>query len=219
MKSRGSDPPLSSIKSGSALLSILAALDGDPRRLLTRLRAGVATNTEQALAANLLDRKVRPRRPRPGSDRQSRFRVALLIRVLEEIWKGSVFGHAFLSAAANDLPSQLVPPQFRKMVENVTIYRHGSVIPNPELKKALAAAVSGAPPPDAKAKRKFILSLAREMASDKSTMMSEREAYYAEKEFNDAAFSQIINMKDDDEQNKLDHDTLVQMVRGSPARK
>jgi len=50
-------------------------------------------------------------------------------------------------------------------------------------------------------------------------MMSEREAYYALEEFNDAAFVQIINMKDDGERNKLDHDTLVQMVHGSPARK
>ena len=218
MKKPRAGPPLGNIKSGLALFSIWAALDGDPQQLLTRLRAGVASNAERALAADLLEGKIKPRRPRRGSDRQSRFRVALLIWVLDEIWKGSVFGHAFLSAAVNDLPSQLVPSQFRKMVENVTIDRHGNVIPNPHLKKALAAASSGAPP-NTKILRKFILSLAREMASEKSKMMSEREAYYALEEFNDAAFVQIINMKDDRERNKLDHDTLVQMVHGSPARK
>jgi hypothetical protein len=190
MKSRGSDPPLSSIKSGRALLSIWAALDGDPQRLLTRLRAGVASNAEQALAADLLEGKIKPRRPRRGSDRLSRFLVASGTRFLDGVFMGRQI------ASTGAFPTQLSNAQLKAM------------------RKAIP--------------RKTVLSLAREMVGDRSRMMSEREAYYALKEFNDAVFSQIRNMKEDDPgdgfyvviaRDEFDHDTLVQMAHDSLARK
>jgi hypothetical protein len=44
--------------------SILGALDGNPKRLAMRLRAGEASRAEMAFAADLIERKVKPRRRR-----------------------------------------------------------------------------------------------------------------------------------------------------------
>jgi len=190
MKKPRAGPPLGNIKSGRALLSIWAALDGDPQRLLTRLRAGVASNAEQALAAELLEGKIKPRRARRGSDRQSRFLVAVATHFLDGVFMGRQI------ASTGAFPTQLSNAQLEAM------------------RKAIP--------------RKTVLSLAREMVGDRFRMMSEREAYYALKEFNDVAFSQIRNMKDDDPgdgfhvviaRDEVDHDTLVQMAHGSLARK
>jgi hypothetical protein len=85
MRKRRPDLPWSDIESADELHSILAALDDSPQQLFARLRAGMASKVEQALAADLLERKIKPRRPRPGSHTEARLMVAALIRLLEKI--------------------------------------------------------------------------------------------------------------------------------------
>jgi hypothetical protein len=46
--------------------SILAALDGDTKRLATRLRAGEASRAEMAFVADLIEGKVKPKRRKPN---------------------------------------------------------------------------------------------------------------------------------------------------------
>jgi hypothetical protein len=56
--------------------SILGALDGDTKRLATRLRAGEVSRAEMAFAADLIDGKVKPRRRR--SNQPSRIENELI---------------------------------------------------------------------------------------------------------------------------------------------
>jgi len=51
---------------GVVTQSIRSALDGDTRWLAGRLRRGSASPKEMALAADLIEKKIRPRRPRSG---------------------------------------------------------------------------------------------------------------------------------------------------------
>jgi hypothetical protein len=159
------DPPLSSIKSGRALRSVWAALEGDPQQLYARLRAGVASNAEQALAADLAEGKIRPRRPRAGLKRETRLAVALMTDILAKVFTRRANWEKILSAA----------------------------FPNTQLSNGEWQAVK-----KAVGQRKYILSLAREIVAGKSKIMSERECYYALKEFNDAARSQMKHIRDDD---------------------
>ena len=57
MKKPQPDPPLGSIKNRREFLSILAAFEGDLQQLSARLRAGAASNYEQALAADLIEKE------------------------------------------------------------------------------------------------------------------------------------------------------------------
>jgi hypothetical protein len=98
MKIARPDPPLSSVKSGRALRSIWAALEKKPQQLSARLRAGIASNAEQALAADLIEGKIKPRRPRPGSGRENRIAVALMANILEKIMTDRAFWEKVLSA-------------------------------------------------------------------------------------------------------------------------
>jgi len=81
MKKRRADPPLTNIRSSRALRGIWSALEGDPKWLAERLRAGVASNAEQAVAADLIEGKVKPRRPR--SERERRLEVAQTVSVMK----------------------------------------------------------------------------------------------------------------------------------------
>jgi hypothetical protein len=57
---------LTLIKEGAAWRVALAALDGDTSILANRLRKGLASFEEMAIAADLIEGKIKPRRPRPG---------------------------------------------------------------------------------------------------------------------------------------------------------
>jgi hypothetical protein len=85
MRRRLPDLPWSDIESGDELRSIFAALEGSPQQLVARLRAGSASKVEQALAFDLLEGKIKPRRPRPGGSHGDRLLVAALIGLLEQL--------------------------------------------------------------------------------------------------------------------------------------
>jgi hypothetical protein len=99
MKKPRPAPPLSSIKSSRALRSIWAALEKNPQQLCARLRAGIASNAEQALAADLIERKIKPRRPRLGSSRENRIAVALMADIIEKVFMDRAKMEKALSAA------------------------------------------------------------------------------------------------------------------------
>jgi hypothetical protein len=140
--------------------SLLAALENDFSELCAHLRAGVASGVEQALAADLIEGKAKPRRPRPGSDWKNRLLVALIVSMLEE----ALANPASLEKFAAKFPDAPDPLQ--------------------AMKKTMP--------------RKNMLYLARKIAAavGKSKMMSEREAYYALKEYAGRRFK--IEIKDDD---------------------
>ena len=50
------------VKDEEAFNSIIYALEADPMILLFRLRAGIASNAEQALAADLIEGKKKPKK-------------------------------------------------------------------------------------------------------------------------------------------------------------
>ena len=52
------------VKDEPAFDSIMSALEADLRTLLARLRAGIASNAEQALAADLIEGKKKPKQPK-----------------------------------------------------------------------------------------------------------------------------------------------------------
>jgi hypothetical protein len=54
------------VKDEEAFNSIIYALEADPMILLFRLRAGIASNAEQALAADLIEGKKKPKKPMGG---------------------------------------------------------------------------------------------------------------------------------------------------------
>ena len=57
-------PLLTTIVNRDALFGIWYALEGEPSWLANRLRRGTASNAEQALAADLIEGNIKPRRPR-----------------------------------------------------------------------------------------------------------------------------------------------------------
>jgi hypothetical protein len=150
MKKLRPDLPWSDIESADELRSTLAALDGDPQQLSARLRDGLASKIERTLAADLLERKIKPRRSRPGSHREACLMVAVLIRLLEKLWTVPNMEGAYYAA----LP-YVPPPNFRNW------------------------------------QRKTILHSARKIVGQKSKVMSERQAYNALDEFDEAAVSQL----------------------------
>lgn len=71
---RGAEPLPSNVKTSTALYSIWSALEGDPKQLAARLRQGDASKAEMALAADLIEGVIKPRRPR--SSREDRLEIA-----------------------------------------------------------------------------------------------------------------------------------------------
>ena len=61
----------------------MAALDGDTKRLITRLRAGDVSRAEMAFVADLIEGKVKPRRRR--SNQPSRIENELIARFVFEL--------------------------------------------------------------------------------------------------------------------------------------
>ena len=175
MKKRQPDLPWSNIESEPELRSIFAALEGYPQQLSVRLRSGKASKVEQVLAADLIEGKIKPRRPRPGSDRESRLLVAVFIRVLEGIWTVPNMEKAYL-AALGIAPTLLDDPSIE--IKN-------SSFRNPQ--------------------RKAILHLVRKIVGKGSKVMSERQVYNALTEFDDAAIAQLrkplmqMLLKDDEQ--------------------
>jgi hypothetical protein len=60
--------------------SILGALDGNPKRLATRLRAGEVSRAEMAFAADLIEGKVKPKRRK--LNQPSRIENELIVQFL-----------------------------------------------------------------------------------------------------------------------------------------
>lgn len=78
---RGPPPDLSERK------AMWEAREGDPSRLAKHLRAGIASPEETALAADLLEGKIRPRRPKLGAPtREQQDEMAFLVICLKTIY-------------------------------------------------------------------------------------------------------------------------------------
>ena len=110
MRRRLPDLPWSDIESGDELRSIFAALEGSPQQLVARLRAGSASKVEQALAFDLLEGKIKPRRSRSGSHTEARLLVAALVGLLERLRTAPNTEKAY-DAALPGVP----PPKLRKV--------------------------------------------------------------------------------------------------------
>jgi hypothetical protein len=76
---------LSTIKGKDELKAIWSALEGEPGRLVDRLRRGVALSAEQALAADLIEGNLKLRRPR---NRQSHLEIAQWVAALKRVFPG-----------------------------------------------------------------------------------------------------------------------------------
>ena len=80
------EPPLIEIKDNDALESIWSALEAKPGFLASRLRDGSASPEERRIAADLIEGKIKPRRPsRRGSSRFQHLFVAEFIRWVRSI--------------------------------------------------------------------------------------------------------------------------------------
>jgi hypothetical protein len=77
----------------------MAAVEGNPQQLYERLRAGVASNAEQALVADIMERKIKPRRPRPGSDWKRRGEMVAWVHLLEKVFADRAGIEKILTAA------------------------------------------------------------------------------------------------------------------------
>jgi hypothetical protein len=85
MKMRGStEPPLCAISDYDELNSIWAALEARPSLLASRLRDGSASPEERKVAADLIEMKIKPRRPK-SSSRQKRLELAEYVAFLENV--------------------------------------------------------------------------------------------------------------------------------------
>jgi hypothetical protein len=76
--------PLDRINDRIELFSIVQALEGHPDWLLNRLRKGQATNTEQAVAADLIEGKIKPPRRNRRSPWRERAFTAEIVVFLKE---------------------------------------------------------------------------------------------------------------------------------------
>jgi hypothetical protein len=89
MKKKGATELLpSAVKTYDALDSIWSALEANPKQLAARLRRGDASKAEMALAADLIEGKKKPRRPR--SSREQRLIIAehvAWVRKLHPTWQ------------------------------------------------------------------------------------------------------------------------------------
>ena len=74
----------SNVKTSDALYSIWSALDADPQQLAARLRQGEASKAEMSLAADLIEKKIKPRRPR--SSREQRLHIAEHVALLKWVF-------------------------------------------------------------------------------------------------------------------------------------
>jgi ABC-type transporter MlaC component len=93
--------PLSVVTSPEECPPIWAALEGNPQRLAARLRSGIASNMEQSVAADLIEKKIKPRRPRLGSDRESLILVAAFVYILEKAFADpTVLANMYMAAYA-----------------------------------------------------------------------------------------------------------------------
>ena len=90
MKKRAADDALSdAVKDEPAFDSIMCALEADPVLLLARLRAGIASNAEQALAADLIEGKKKPKQPK-GLPWYQRRELALVMVTMDQAYP---YGH------------------------------------------------------------------------------------------------------------------------------
>jgi hypothetical protein len=74
----------STVKTSDALYSIWSALEADPKQLAARLRERTASKAEMALAADLIEGKIKPRRPR--SSREDRLSIAKRVAWFEKMY-------------------------------------------------------------------------------------------------------------------------------------
>jgi hypothetical protein len=81
MKKRQPELPLGTIKERCVLFSMWSALEGEPEILAARLRRGEASKEEMALAADLIEKKIKPRRAR--SRRVERLAIADSVGLLK----------------------------------------------------------------------------------------------------------------------------------------
>ena len=72
----------SAVKTSDALFSIWSALETNPKQLAERLSKGDASKAEMALAADLIEGIIKPRRPR--SSREDRFEIAKWVAQFEK---------------------------------------------------------------------------------------------------------------------------------------
>jgi hypothetical protein len=85
MKKKGATELLpSAVKTYDALHSIWSALEANPEQLASRLRRGDASKAEMALAADLIEGKKKPRRPR--SSREQRLIIAEHVAWLKKLY-------------------------------------------------------------------------------------------------------------------------------------
>jgi hypothetical protein len=81
VKKRGQPPDL------VERMAMWEAREGDPSRLARHLRDGIASPEERALAADLLEGKIRPRRPKLGAPtRAQQDEMAVLVICLKTIY-------------------------------------------------------------------------------------------------------------------------------------
>jgi hypothetical protein len=83
------DALLGAVKDVCAFHSIMFALEGDLYQLLYRLRAGIASNAEQALAADLIEGRKKPKKPR-GLPWYQRHELAETVLLMDKVYP---FGH------------------------------------------------------------------------------------------------------------------------------
>jgi hypothetical protein len=85
MKKRG--PRLNAITDQLTLIGIWHAIEGNPSWLARSLRSGTASTAEQMLAADLIEGKLKPRRPRSfESTRERRLEIALDYAFLKKVY-------------------------------------------------------------------------------------------------------------------------------------
>jgi hypothetical protein len=85
MKKRGStEPPLNAIRDYDERTSIWSALEARPSLLASRLRDGSPSRVEMKVAADLIEKKIKPRRPK-SSSRQERLGLAEFVELLEKV--------------------------------------------------------------------------------------------------------------------------------------
>jgi hypothetical protein len=189
MKKREPELPLSGIKSGRALKAIWAALEKNPQQLCARLRAGIASNAEQALAADLIERKIKPRRPRHGLSRENRIAVALMAELLEKIFTDRAGMEKVLSAAYPNM--QLSDGAWRAVKKRVgqrkfILYQARTAVAD-DKSKAMS--------------ERLAYKVLKELNAVRSQMKN------------------INDDERDGAPSELDHDTLVQIAQNTLARK
>jgi hypothetical protein len=78
------------VKDVDAFDSIMSALEADLGILLARLRAGIASNAEQALVADLIEGKKKPKQPKKGLPWYQRRELASVMMLMDKAYP---YGH------------------------------------------------------------------------------------------------------------------------------